>query len=54
MNNASILVEEVTNLLTKYGCITNENAILELAIYIVEREKKILENMLEPLDTNNT
>ena len=37
--NARKLLEEVTNLLLEKGCTVNKPAMLDLAIYIIEREK---------------
>ena len=39
MNDAETLVQEVTDLLMGKGCAVTRPAMLELAIYILEREK---------------
>ena len=47
--NAEKLVNEITALLMNNGCTVNKPAMYELAIYITEREKAVLENMtLQP------
>lgn len=43
--NAKRLLEEVTDLLMAKGCTVNKPAMLDLAIYIVEREKKAVASL---------
>lgn len=45
MNNehAETLVQEVTDLLMEKGCTINLPAMIDLAIFIIEREKKAIE-----------
>lgn len=46
MNDADTLVQEVTNLLMEKGCAVTRPAMLELAIYIIKREKKAMQKMM--------
>lgn len=49
--NAEKLVNEVTALLMNNGCTINQPAMYELAIYIMKREKAMLETMKFMLET---
>lgn len=45
MNNADELIQEITDLLIDKGCTINKSAVLDLAIYIMEREKKVIQSL---------
>lgn len=42
---AEKLVKEVTDLLIEKGCSINKPAMYDLAIYILEREKKVIQSL---------
>lgn len=44
-NEAKKLVQEVTDLLIEKGCSVTKSAMLDLAIYILEREKKAIKEL---------
>ena len=46
MNDAETLVQEVTDLLMEKGCAVTRPAMLDLAIYILEREKLAIQKMM--------
>lgn len=48
MNNSPLdktIVQEVTDLLMENGCTINRPAMLSLAIYVLEREKKAIQSL---------
>ena len=45
--DAEKLVQEVTDLLMSKGCAVTKPAMLDLAIYILEREKKVITDLQE-------
>ena len=47
--NARKLLEEVTDLLLEKGCTVNKPAMLDLAIYIIEREKLAIAELDTPI-----
>lgn len=45
MSNEEKLIQEITDLLMDKGCTVNRPAMIELAIYIIEREKKAIQSL---------
>jgi len=43
--DAETLIQDITNILIENGCGTPRLVILELAIYILERDKKVLQSL---------
>jgi hypothetical protein len=46
---ADMLLKEVTDLLIQNRCIVNKPAMVELTIYIIEREKKVLTSIMDTI-----
>jgi hypothetical protein len=44
--HADTLVQEITDLLMEKGCTVNLPAMLDLAIYIIERERKAMQSIV--------
>lgn len=45
MSKDKTIVQEVTDLLMENGCTINRPAMLSLAIYVIEREKKAIQSL---------
>ena len=48
--DAETLVNDVTKLLMDKGCTVNKPAMIELALYIAERERNLLDKNIKQLD----
>ena len=42
---ADKLVKEITDIIIKNNCNITNKAVFDLAIYIIEREKKVIQNL---------